>query len=61
MLNPAEIILTGQGIEEILDLVKTELEKEVPKDRIPKLSFIDNVDHYYYSGLLKHALTEWYE
>ena len=45
MLNPAEIILTGQGIEEILDLVKTELEKEVPKDRIPKLSFIDNVDH----------------
>lgn len=61
VLNPAEIILTGQGIEKILEQVKIELEKEVPKDRIPEISFIDNVDHYYYLGLLKHALTEWYE
>ena len=52
IINPTQIILTGNPIQEdMLDELISLCEKYIPKQHIPKLRYSSDIDHYYLQGL----------
>lgn len=57
LINPNMIIFTGDLIDEnLLEQIKTECSKIIPKENMPLIYFKENDDIYYLTGMYQKAL-----
>ena len=62
VLDLPEVILSGEAcFHETIPMVRAQLEKRLPKERIPRIELVRELDTLYEEGLRKRIITKWLE